>query len=184
MLTTKDCVTIAPSKDKKGAEPKIINYDRIYFEFGPNDATEPLTKKQGDGKLKNADGSDWVGTVPVSEPTKSKPYDLLQDSLSFLQAKVERKESESDDDFKNRAESEALIGLLAGFSRGYDSNVRNNIQAKNRPVELINYQAQFEKFERLFKQSGYTDEEATEAANAAVEANKAKAAKALASQAA
>lgn len=159
MLNTQDSVTIAAPKDAKDQTPRIINYTRIYFEYGADDKTEELTKKAGDSKLKNADGSIWTGTTPVGGYSKMPYSELVKSAVEHLRSEIEKAKDESDEDFTNRADTEAWLNLLSNASRGYDSNVRNNIQAKNRPKEILSEDKAKEKAIKLFIAMG--NDEAT-----------------------
>ena len=123
MLNTQDAITVKGLKSP-------VDYTRIYFEYGPNDEVEVLTKKSEGQPLKLEDGTVWSGTTPKNDTTSvTDESELVQEAIAFLLTEVPADSTNPSRD--------AWLSLLAYASKGYDSTVRNNLQAKNRPAEIL-----------------------------------------------
>jgi hypothetical protein len=178
MLTTKDCVTIKDYKSTDSDSPVGgVNYTRQWFEFAATDTVEPLTKKSKGFPLLKVDGAVWEGSSPKDSVSKTQSPELVAEALNYLVTevvKVTQGKDEPDEVFSARQNEAAWIKLLAYASRGYDADVRNGIQAANRPQEVLGRDEAIEKMAKAFQATGlFTKDAAVKLATQNYEASQA-----------
>lgn len=116
----------------KGAE--AIVYDRVYLDFGPSDETENYlrTSEKKTIQIAEPDGKlvDFQAVRPKEHVSKEAPEKLMQAANDYLQAKFPTyKDSEG-----KEQKQDPWLKMLELAGKGLDQEIRNSIQADNRPI--------------------------------------------------
>jgi hypothetical protein len=157
MLYTKD-VVYAKLADGKFASAV---YDRPYFAFGPDDAVKNSVPATIDGgKSLVIDGAQFIGTEPAEDRTKADVNTLVQDALTYLDAKYNKDKDEAKKD-------NPWILLLRLAERQEKVQISNPLRQGLKPMDISDA---VKKMAKLLMAAGVakSEEQATAAAKAAL----------------
>ena len=135
MLTGKNVVIV---KGDNGVQT-VVEYDRVYLEFGSSDILESYNKTSGGNDLV-VNGKKWEGTRPVGDTSKTDVEVLVQDAIAYFTAKDSK--------------TNPWLQLLHAASYGDDLFVRGAVQAKVRPSKPLDLQKAREAMAKKMVASG------------------------------
>lgn len=128
------CRDIAYYKNEKGVVSETRTYDRVYFEYGPNDPTEEKEVKV-DGKV--------IGTKvkPKDDKTVHTPDELFTAAIAHIQAQ--------------KPKTDPLIALLTEYSYGADLGVRSGLRNQMAPTKPVDEDKAIEQAAKKLVAIGY-----------------------------
>lgn len=156
MLKLKDIVLV---KNDKNEVVKFKVYDRVYFDFGPNDPTEEKEVTAND-KPVQVNGENFKKVVPKNGVSVHPVNELVEQAISFIKDAYK--------DLPADKQPEPYRVLLGEASTNWDLGVRSGFRnelAPPKPVDLDKATLNFAK--KLVQAGKYkTIEEAVQAAKA------------------
>lgn len=147
----------------KNQKNEVVNhkvYDRIYFDFGPNDPTEEKAVTANDSPVL-VDGQPFKKIVPKNTVSVHPPAELAKAAVEFFTAEEAKKEKEAD-------RIDPWLVILGEASTQYDLGVRSKLRQQATPGKPVDMDKATEAFAKKLVAAGKykTVEEAAAAVKA------------------
>lgn len=157
MLTCKDIMLV---KNQKNEVIAYKVYDRIYFDFGPNDPTEEKAVTAND-KPVEVEGKPFSKVVPKNATSVHPAAELAQAAIGYLQTQENAKPKPED-------RVDPWLILLGEASTQYDLGVRSKLRQQATPGKPVDMDKATEAFAKKLVAAGKykTVEEAAAAVKA------------------